>query len=87
MKPPLPNDLLLLLLPNNIIAVKKPTTIPNEMKVWLLKKWRTERKKPVKAPVVDFGAILGGLTVTLLMVSRIEARDSRIGSPDAVISQ
>lgn len=82
----MPNDLLRRF-PKSTIAVKKPTTIPNPIKGWLLKKWRIERKNPVIVPVVDFGAIFGGLTVTLLIVSKMDARDKRIGSPEAVTSQ
>jgi hypothetical protein len=41
----------------------------------------------MKAPTVDFGAIFGGLAVTLLTVSRIEARDRLMGSPDEFTSQ
>ena len=42
---------------------------------------------PVMRPVVDLAAILGGFEVTILMVSRIAARERRIGSPDTVLSQ
>ena len=38
-------------------------------------------------PVVDLAGISDGLCVTLLMVSRMEVRLGRMGSPDMVVSQ
>jgi hypothetical protein len=46
-----------------------------------------ERKKPVMDPRVDLGVILGGLEVTFAIVSRMEARERRMGSLEAVTSQ
>jgi hypothetical protein len=88
MKPPLPYDLLLRL--NSPSIRKNPTTIPMLMTGWEPKKPKKcwiDKKKLIKAPMVDFGAIFGGLTVTLLTVSRIEARERLIGSPVEVTSQ
>jgi hypothetical protein len=50
-------------------------------------KWRMDRYMPVNLPVVDLGAILGGFEVTILMVSRMAARERRIDSPETVVSQ
>jgi hypothetical protein len=52
-----------------------------------LKKFCTDTNHLMKAPIVDFGLIFDGLAVTLLIVSRIEARESVMGSPDMVVSQ
>jgi hypothetical protein len=38
-------------------------------------------------PVVDLAWMSGGLCVTLLMVSRMEVRLGRMGSPEMVVSQ
>lgn len=53
----------------------------------MLKKCCMERKKPVTEPRVDLGVILGGVEVTFAIVSRMEARERRIGSLVAVTSQ
>jgi hypothetical protein len=50
-------------------------------------KWRMDRYMPVMRPVVDLGAILGEEEVTILMVSRMAARERRMGSPETVVSQ
>jgi hypothetical protein len=60
MNPPRPYDLLFLDFPKRTMAVKKQTTKPRLRYGRVLTKWLVERKKPVKAPVVDLGAILGG---------------------------
>ena len=54
---------------------------------WCHAKRLSARKKPEIRPVVDLAGISGGLCVTLLMVSRMEVRLGRMGSPEMVVSQ
>jgi hypothetical protein len=54
---------------------------------WCQAKLFRRRKKPATRPVEDFARIWGGFCVTLPMVSRIEVRLGRMGSPEIVVSQ
>jgi hypothetical protein len=46
--------------------------------------WKKPREK---VPIVDLALILGGEATTLEIVSRMEVREGRIGSPEMVVSQ
>jgi len=69
------------------IAVKKPTTIPKLRNGCVVTNALVETKNLVNALLVYFGASFGEGTATLPRVSRIEARDGLICSPELVKSQ
>ena len=79
--------LLLNFLPPRSAVMMSPMVANTARTGWCQAKLFKLRKNPEIRPVVDLAWIWGGFLVTLLIVSRMEVRLGRMGSPEMVVSQ